>query len=95
MPQELSDATIDRELDLAQEAALDVRGTAEVNDAAPGRQKGRCGHGRQRSRCKGCGGIAAYVNMGGNAAGARTVEESASVSMGGGAFGVRSVVGQA
>ena len=56
VPQELSDAAIDRELDLAQQAALDARGTAGVNDAAPGQQQGRCEHGRQRSQCKECGG---------------------------------------
>ena len=38
VPQELSNAAIDRELDLTQQAALDVRGTAGVNDAAPSRQ---------------------------------------------------------
>ena len=56
VPQELSDAALYRELDLAQEAALDARGTAGVNNAAPGRQQGRYGHARRCSRCKACGG---------------------------------------
>ena len=54
VPQELSNAAIDRELELAQEAATKVAGTTGVKAGAPPKQRARCDHGRQRYGCKEC-----------------------------------------
>ena len=56
VPQEMSDAAIDIELNQMQAAALDAGGTAGVSETAPRQQRGKCQHGRQRHRCKECGG---------------------------------------
>ena len=56
VPQEMSDAAIDVELNQIQAAAVDAGGTTGVNEAAPRRKQAQCEHGRQRSQCKECGG---------------------------------------
>ena len=56
VPQEMTDAAIDSELGLAQEAAANVAGTLGVRRGAPPKQRGRCEHGRRRSQCKKCAG---------------------------------------
>ena len=56
VPQEMSDAAIDIELNQIKTAAIDAGGACEVSEAAPRRQPGKCKHGRRRSVCKECGG---------------------------------------
>ena len=56
VPQEMTDTTIDRELDLVQETAANVAGTLGVRRGAPPKPRRKCEHGRRRSQCKECGG---------------------------------------
>ena len=56
LPQEMSDAAIDIELNQIQTAAIDTGGTVGVSEAAPRQQQGKCEHGRRRIQCKECGG---------------------------------------
>ena len=56
VPQEISDAAIDIELNQLQAAALGAVGTGAVSKAAPRQQRRQCQHGRRRNTCKECGG---------------------------------------
>ena len=54
VPQEMSDAAIDRELGLSLAAAVHEE-TIKTKPGPP-QKRGHCEHGRQRSQCKECGG---------------------------------------